>query len=83
MSSDITSGRVKYFLEEKGWGCIVSDDVPADVFIHFSRIEGEGFRAFSEGDLVEFRYEDCEGMQDSWKFRASWAKKAVGSTQPR
>jgi len=46
-------GRVKWFNESKGYGFIAQDDGP-DVFVHYTAIEGEGFRTLSEGEEVEF-----------------------------
>ncbi len=63
-------GRVKFFRPEKGWGGIVSADVPGDVWVHFSVIDGGGYRDLHEGEEVEFRYE--EAQQDSWRYRATF-----------
>jgi CspA family cold shock protein len=71
----LARGRVKFFLAEKGWGGIESPDLPHDVWVHFSAIAGAGYRSLEEGDKVEFRYEDCEGIQDSWHFRATWVRR--------
>jgi cold shock protein len=46
-------GRVKWFDAEKGYGFIESED-GGDVFVHFSAIQGEGFRTLEEGEPVEF-----------------------------
>jgi CspA family cold shock protein len=48
------TGKVKWFNGEKGFGFIEQDDGGADLFVHFSAIEGEGYRNLNEGDLVEF-----------------------------
>jgi CspA family cold shock protein len=48
------TGKVKWFNGEKGYGFIEQDDGGADLFVHFSAIEGEGYRNLNEGDLVEF-----------------------------
>lgn len=48
------TGTVKWFSEPKGFGFIESDDGGDDLFVHFSSIEGEGFKVLSEGQKVEF-----------------------------
>ena len=49
----MASGTVKWFSPEKGYGFITQSDGP-DVFVHFSAIEGEGYRNLEEGQAVEF-----------------------------
>lgn len=51
------NGTVKWFNEAKGYGFIEYDS-GKDVFVHFSAIEGEGFRTLSEGQRVEFELLD-------------------------
>jgi len=46
-------GTVKWFNDTKGYGFIQQDD-GGDVFVHFSAIEGTGFRTLAEGEAVEF-----------------------------
>lgn len=46
-------GKIKWFNNSKGYGFIGQDDGP-DVFVHYSAIEGDGYRTLQEGDLVEF-----------------------------
>ena len=47
------TGTVKFFNNEKGYGFIARDDGD-DVFVHFSNIDGSGFRTLEEGQKVEF-----------------------------
>jgi cold shock protein len=53
----MATGTVKWFDVKKGFGFILSPD-GKDVFVHFSSIEGDGFRSLKEGDAVE--YEEVE-----------------------
>ncbi|EAR61931.1 MAG: cold-shock protein [Neptuniibacter caesariensis] len=48
-----TTGTVKWFNEEKGFGFIEQENGP-DVFVHFSAIQGDGFKTLAEGQKVEF-----------------------------
>ena len=47
------TGKVKWFNAEKGYGFIERED-GGDVFVHFSAIQGEGFKTLEEGRAVEF-----------------------------
>jgi len=49
----MATGTVKWFNESKGFGFIEADE-GEDVFVHFSAIEGDGFRTLQEGQRVEF-----------------------------
>ena len=48
-----TSGNVKWFNDAKGFGFITSENGD-DLFVHFSAIQGGGFRSLAEGAAVEF-----------------------------
>lgn len=54
--SDRISGTVKWFNGDKGFGFIAREG-GADVFVHFSAIQGDGFRNLQEGQKVEFMVE--------------------------
>lgn len=48
-------GTVKWFSDQKGYGFIQAEgSEDSDVFVHFSAIEGQGFRTLHEGETVEF-----------------------------
>ena len=47
------NGKVKWFNERKGFGFITQED-GNDLFVHYSDIEGSGFKVLAEGDEVEF-----------------------------
>jgi CspA family cold shock protein len=53
----ITTGTVKFFNEAKGFGFITRESGP-DVFVHFSAIQGSGFKTLAEGQQVEFNVSD-------------------------
>ncbi len=52
-------GVIKWFNEKKGFGFISSED-GTDVFVHYSGIQGDGFKTLVEGDKVEFEIEKGE-----------------------
>ncbi len=54
-------GTVKWFSEEKGYGFITPDDSEEDLFVHYTGIEGTGFRSLTEGDRVS--YEPTRGRK--------------------
>lgn len=49
----MSGGKVKWFSDKKGYGFIESED-SEDVFVHFSAIQGDGFKTLKEGQEVEF-----------------------------
>ncbi len=61
----MTRGTVKWFNEAKGFG-FISQSNGDDVFVHFSAIEGSGFKVLAEGDQVEFEVSRSpKGLQAS------------------
>ena len=50
----MAQGAVKWFNSEKGFGFIAQDGGGADVFVHYSNIESQGYRTLEEGQRVEF-----------------------------
>ncbi len=53
-----TTGKVKWFNAEKGYGFITPDGAMKDVFVHFSAIQADGFKKLDEGQSVEFDIQD-------------------------
>ena len=58
-----THGKVKWFNENKGYGFIAQEEGP-EVFVHFSAIQGDGYRTLLEGQTVEFEVQEGDkGLQ--------------------
>ncbi len=57
----MNTGTVKWFDKEKGYGFITKDADKQDVFVHFSAIQTEGFKALRDGDKVQFDILDDNG----------------------
>tara|TARA_Y100001936_G_C15970793_1_gene611013 strand:+ start:815 stop:1024 length:210 start_codon:yes stop_codon:yes gene_type:complete len=57
--SDLVTGKVKFFNDSKGFGFIEQEQGP-DVFVHFSAINGTGFKTLAEGQQVQFSVTDGE-----------------------
>ena len=66
MSCFVAQGTVKFFNAEKGYG-FISREQGDDVFVHFSAIQGDGYRTLDEGQRVEFDIapgKKCEEAQN-------------------
>ena len=50
----MATGKVKWFNDAKGFGFITPDDGGKDLFVHFSAIQGSGYRSLDEGAKVEY-----------------------------
>lgn len=60
----MAQGTVKWFNAEKGYGFIAPEDGSSDVFVHYSEIQGSGFRTLEEDQRVEFEIgEGSKGPQ--------------------
>ena len=65
----MNKGTVKWFNAEKGYGFITGED-GADVFVHFSAINGEGFKSLEEGQAVTYDLtEGARGMQADKRYK--------------
>jgi len=53
----MVKGVVKWFNEKKGYGFLSQEDGD-DVFVHYSSIQGDGFKTLKEGDAVEFEVQE-------------------------
>ena len=58
MDPERRKGTVKWFSRVKGYGFIAPDEGGKEIFVHFSGIEGEGYRNLEEGQKVSFVVED-------------------------
>ena len=54
----MANGTVKWFSDQKGYGFIAPEDGSQDIFVHYSAIEGEGFRTLQEGQAVDYETGD-------------------------
>jgi CspA family cold shock protein len=65
----MATGTVKFFNAQKGYGFISRED-GADVFVHFSNIEGNGYRSLEEGQHVEFEVGQGKKGDEALKVKA-------------
>jgi cold shock protein len=56
----MATGTVKWFNSEKGFGFITPDEGGKDLFVHFSAIQGSGYKSLAEGAKVEFDAQEGE-----------------------
>jgi CspA family cold shock protein len=68
----MTTGLVKWFSDSKGYGFIQTEATDQDIFVHYSAIQGDGFRTLIEGQKVDFELIDGpKGPQASNVFKSN------------
>ena len=67
---DMAEGTVKWFNATKGYGFLTPDDGSSDVFVHYSAIEGSGYRELFEGQRVDFESSAGQKGPQATKVRA-------------
>jgi len=50
----MTKGTIKWFSDQKGYGFVTPEGGKKDVFVHYSALQGDGFKSLREGEVVEF-----------------------------
>jgi CspA family cold shock protein len=67
-TDNVTTGTVKFFNSEKGFG-FISREQGDDVFVHYSNIEGSGYKSLEEGQRVEFEVGQGRKGEEAQKVR--------------
>jgi len=76
MESNRMTGTVKWFSRVKGYGFLAPDDGGKEIFVHFSGIEGEGYRNLEEGQKVTYTVEETPKGPQAVSVRAVAEDKA-------
>lgn len=77
MDANRRMGTVKWFSRIKGYGFIAPDDQEKEIFVHYSGIEGEGYRNLEKGQRVSFLMEDTAKGPQAVAVRAQAAEEGV------
>lgn len=67
----MSMGKVKWFDDKKGYGFITPSDGGADLFVHHSNIEADGFRSLKEGQDVQYEVGDGQKGPQATKVRGA------------
>jgi len=81
MDANRRMGTVKWFSRIKGYGFIAPDDQEKEIFVHYSGIEGEGYRNLEKGQRVSFVVEDTTKGPQAVAVRAQ-AREEAGAERP-
>jgi CspA family cold shock protein len=65
---------VREWRDAEGWGIVTSDEVPDDVFVHFSVIEMDGYKSFKAGQQIEIKVEGPGLPVEGCRYAASVAR---------
>jgi len=50
----MATGEIKWFNNAKGWGFVLSEDGESDIFVHYSSIQGTGYKSLTAGQMISF-----------------------------
>jgi CspA family cold shock protein len=56
----MAKGKVKWFNNQKGYGFITPEDGSKDLFVHYSEVQGDGYKSLKEGQEVEYEQSDSD-----------------------
>jgi cold shock protein len=64
----VTHAVVRRWHDEEGWGVADAPEAPGGIFVHFSFIEGEGYRSLAAGESVELDLNPLQREYDGWRW---------------
>lgn len=64
------NGTVKWFNESKGFGFIIEDEAREEYFVHYSQIQGNGFKTLQENAKVTFKVSEQDGKKQAIEVQA-------------
>jgi len=75
----MATGTVKWFDKKKGYGFIVGPEGDRDIFVHYSSIQGTGFRTLKDGERVSYELVESDKGMQARKVEILAEKKPAGS----